>query len=81
MSRSLLYISTKAAKKKKKNIKTIEQVREEEEEERISRMKSAAYYELNKPTKEWVFNSHLLDTDYDSDDDAYGTYRADLNNI
>ena len=44
-------------------------------------MQSAAYYELNKPTKEWVFNSHLLDTDYDSDDDAYGTYRVHLNNI
>ena len=34
-------------------------------------MQSAAYYELNKPTKEWTLNSHLLDTDYDNDDDAY----------
>ena len=67
-------------RKKKRNIKTIEQVRQEAEEERI-RMQSAAYYELNRPTKEWVHNSHLLDTDYDSDDDAYGTYRVDLNNI
>ena len=71
--------STKA-RKKKRNIKTIEQVRQEAEDERI-RMQSAAYYELNRPTKEWVHNSHLLDTDYDSDDDAYGTYRVDLNNI
>ena len=62
--------STKA-RKRKKNIKTIEQVREEEEEERL-RLQSAAYYELNKPTKEWVFNSHLLDTDYDDDEDDYG---------
>ena len=54
--------STKA-RKRKKNIKTIEEVREEEEEERL-RLQSAAYYELNKPTKEWVFNSsHLLDGD------------------
>ena len=62
--------STKA-KKKKKNIKTIEQVRREEEEERV-RMQSAAYYELNKPTREWTLNSHLLDTDYDDDEDDYG---------
>ena len=61
--------STKA--KKKKNIKTIEQVRREEEEERV-RMQSAAYYELNKPTREWTLNSHLLDTDYDDDEDDYG---------
>ena len=59
------------ARKKKKNIKTIEEAREEEEEERL-RLQSAAYYELNKPTKEWVFNSHLLDTDYDDDEDDYG---------
>jgi hypothetical protein len=65
---------------KKKNIKTIEEAREEEEEDRL-RLQSAAYYELNKPTQEWVFNSHLLDTDYDDDDDAYGTYRDDSNNI
>ena len=32
-------------------------------------MQSAAYYELNRPTKEWVYNSHLLDTDYDEDED------------
>ena len=46
-------------------------------------MQSAAYYELNKPTKEWVvFNSHLLDTDYgNDDDDAYGAYCDDSNNI
>lgn len=62
--------STKA-RKRKKNIKTIEEAREEEEEERL-RLQSAAYYELNKPTKEWVFNSHLLDTDYDDDEDDYG---------
>ena len=62
--------STKA-RKRKKNIKTIEQVREEEEEERV-RMQSAAYYELNKPTREWTLNSHLLDTDYDDDEDDYG---------
>ena len=62
--------STKA-KKKKQNIKTIEQVRREEEEERV-RMQSAAYYELNKPTREWTLNSHLLDTDYDDDEDDYG---------
>ena len=62
--------STKA-KKKKNNIKTIEQVRREEEEERV-RMQSAAYYELNKPTREWTLNSHLLDTDYDDDEDDYG---------
>ena len=62
---------TRKARKKKRNIKTVEQVREEEEEERI-RMQSAAYYELNKPTREWTLNSHLLDTDYDDDDDAYG---------
>ena len=62
--------STKA-KKKKKNIQTIEQVRREEEEERV-RMQSAAYYELNKPTREWTLNSHLLDTDYDDDEDDYG---------
>ena len=68
------------ARKRRKNIKTIEEAREEEEEERL-RLQSAAYYELNKPTKEWVFNSHLLDTDYDDDDDAYGTYRDDSNNI
>lgn len=57
--------STKA-RKRKKNIKTIEEVREEEEEERL-RLQSAAYYELNKPTKEWVFNSHLLDDDDEED--------------
>ena len=62
--------STKA-KNKKQNIKTIEQVRREEEEERV-RMQSAAYYELNKPTREWTLNSHLLDTDYDDDEDDYG---------
>merc|ERR1711966_529025 len=61
--------STKAKKKKKK--KTIEQVRREEEEERV-RMQSAAYYELNKPTREWTLNRHLLDTDYDDDEDDYG---------
>ena len=61
--------STKA-RKRKKNIKTIEEVREEEEEERL-RLQSAAYYELNKPTKEWVFNSHLLD-----DDDEEGMYKT-----
>ena len=60
--------STKA-KKKKRNIKTIEQVRKEAEEERI-RMQSAAYYELNRPTKEWVHNSHLLD------DDDEGMYKT-----
>ena len=58
-------------RKKKRNIKTVEQVRKEAEEERI-RMQSAAYYELNRPTKEWVYNSHLLDTDYDEDEDDYG---------
>ena len=61
--------NTSRKAKKKKNIKTIEQVREEEEEERI-RMQSAAYYELNKPTKERVFNSHLLD------DDDKGMYKT-----
>ena len=55
--------TSKAAKKRRnKKIITIEQVRQEQEEERI-RLQSAAYYELNKPTKEWVFNSHLLDGD------------------
>ena len=62
--------STKAMKKKK-NIKTIEEAREEDEEERL-RLQSAAYYELNKPTREWTLNSHLLDTDYDDDEDDYG---------
>lgn len=60
--------ASRKAKKKKRNIKTVEQVRKEAEEERI-RMQSAAYYELNRPTKEWVYNSHLLDTDYDEDED------------
>jgi len=63
--------TSRKAKKKKRNIKTVEQVRKEAEEERI-RMQSAAYYELNRPTKEWVYNSHLLDTDYDEDEDDYG---------
>ena len=57
------------AKKKKRNIKTIEQVRQEAEDERI-RMQSAAYYELNRPTKEWVHNSHLLE------DDDEGMYKT-----
>ena len=46
--------------------------RKEQEEERI-RLQSAQYYELNKPTREWTLNSHLLDTDYDNDDNDYGT--------
>merc|ERR1711966_331623 len=57
-------IDQRKLRKKKQNIKTIEQVRREEEEERV-RMQSAAYYELNKPTREWTLNRHLLDTDYD----------------
>lgn len=64
-------IDQRKLRKKKQNIKTIEQVRREEEEERV-RMQSAAYYELNKPTREWTLNSHLLDTDYDDDEDDYG---------
>ena len=64
-------ISSKKYQGQLRKKKPVEQVWEEQEEERI-RLQSAQYYELNKPTRDWTLNSHLLDTDYNDDDD-YGT--------
>ena len=51
---------------RKKKATTQEQVRNKRIEEEINEyntMQSNQYHELNKRTKEWTFNSHLLDND------------------
>ena len=49
-----------------KKAKTRKQVRNEEIKAEINeynKMRSNQYHELNNPTREWIFNSHLLDND------------------